>query len=53
MSSLEQTYILAAIDSLRNELIARDDARQESINGILSHLKTLNGRTRTSETAIT
>ena len=49
---MEAQHIYHAIEALRNELIVRDDARKESIDGILEHLRTLNGRTRKSENSI-
>jgi hypothetical protein len=41
----EQTYVLAAIESLRNEVLARHDATNGKIDGIHSRLDVLNGKT--------
>jgi hypothetical protein len=52
-ASIEQTYVLSAIEQLRNEVIARDDARQVTLTGILDHLKTLNGKTARNTKSVT
>jgi hypothetical protein len=52
MSSTEQTYILAAIESLRNEVLARHDATNERLDGVVAHLEKLNGKTAKNANAV-
>ena len=40
-----QTFILNAIESLRNEMVARFDASNDKIDGVNTRLDTLNGKT--------
>ena len=47
-----QTFILSAIDSLRNEMLARQDATNEKLDSVVNHLATLNGKTQKNTIAI-